>query len=285
MNERVRKFFLRVIVPIIVLIGVFVLPSFKISSDIYWPLTVSSLVFAILVGFFIATATANYITFRDCLSQEATSLATIFNLIKILSPSEAEKAAEKIDQYAIATLDFSLTDYVEKTDREFRDVIDSVDEITINKSDERVPIIFDHLQGTKIELLRNRESIALSALRVTTGVHWFVLTALASVIIFLLLSLRTDEIALNLVLSILSSAIYFILLLLYEIDGNSFLEEQLEYQDIQKVFKAIDRLPYYPSLALERGQVKKPLENFRLGVYTNYPYSRKKEIKIYKSNE
>lgn len=285
MNKGFKKIVLYGLVPLAIIVSVFTLPLFAILIDTSSLLTVVSLVFAVLVGFFIATATTNYINFQRCLAQETANLIVIFNLGNIVKPSEKEKITEKIDQYVIATLDFSLTEYVEETYLEFKQVVESIDELQSENDTKRGVVALDHLQATKIDLIRNRESVALSALRITSGLHWLILVFLAATLVFLLFSLRTDGPLLNIVIGALSSAVYFTLLLLYEVDGNIFLEEQLAYQDVQRIFKTIGRLPYYPPLAFKSGMVKRPKESYRLGVYTDYPRSRVKEIKIYNQNQ
>ncbi|OGZ02508.1 MAG: hypothetical protein A2946_00685 [Candidatus Liptonbacteria bacterium RIFCSPLOWO2_01_FULL_53_13] len=280
MSEHVRKIVLRVVFPLIIVISVFTLPLLGLSADISPLLTVVSLVFAVLVGFFIATATTNYINFQHYLAQENANLIALFNLGNMVSPSEKEKTAETIDQYVIATLDFSLAEYIEKTHQEFKRVVEHIDTLKPKKGDGRSTVAFDHLQATKIELFRNRESVALAALRITNGLHWLILTFLASTLVFLLFTMRTDALLVNGIIAVLSSAVYYILLLLHEIDGNVFLEEQLAYQDVQKVFRAIGRLPYYPSFAFASAKLKTPGERYRLGIYADYPRSCAKKIKV-----
>ena len=244
MNQKLVKILRRIIVPIIIFAISFLLPLFTVAADPSPLLTVISLVFAILIGFFIATATTNYLNFQNNLAQENANLITLFNLCNLVDPLQKRLVADKIDEYLISSLDYPLTTYVESTQKEFEGVVNIVDTLKPNTGNNTEIIALENLQTAKVELFKNRESLALAALRVTNNLHWIILITLSSLLIFLLLSLRTDESIIKIVIGLLSSAIYFILLLLYEIDGNVFLEEQLAYHDIQKVFRAIDRLPY-----------------------------------------
>lgn len=280
MNQKLLKILQRVIVPIIIFTLSFLLPIFIVVADPSPLLTVISLVFAILVGFFIATATTNYLNFQNHLAQENANLITLFNLCNLVNPSQKRLVADKIDEYLISSLDYPLITYVESTQKEFEGVVNIVDTLKPGNDNSSEIVALENLQTAKVELFKNRESLALAALRVTNGLHWTILIVLASILIFLLFSLRTDESIIKIVIGLLSSAIYFILLLLYEIDGNVFLEEQLAYHDIQKVFRAIDKLPYYPSFAFTSSNINAPEERYRIGVYSNYPISLEKKVEI-----
>lgn len=278
-----RKIIFRVIIPIGIVISAFLFPLFKIAEDIYWPMTISSLVFAILVGFFIATATTNFINFQSFLAQEAANIVALFNLFKIIKPSAEKEMADKIDRYAIATLGFTLTEYTDKTRVEFDDIIKTVDEIDAENAAGANLVALDHLYATKIGLLKNKASIVLVALRLAKGLHWLVLSLLAGVLVLLLFSLRADTYLLNLVIGVLSSTVYFILLLFYEIDGNIFLEEQVACRDIQIIFKGVGKLPFYPSFALKWLKREDLPVRYRVGHYLDYPHSAAVKIKIINS--
>lgn len=281
MNLRLKKLTIRIVIPLVILLSALVAPLFNVSVDVINSLlTVTALVFAILVGFFIAAATTNYITFQQSLAQECGNLVAMFNFTSIVDPASRDKMAEIIDQYVIATLDYSLAEFVDKTYHEFRRVVEQVDLLRPENDDARVVAALERTQELKIELFKNRESIKLAAHRVIGGFHWLVLVILAAILTFLLLTLRTDALLLNFAIGVLTASIYFTLVLLYNIDGNTFLEEQLAYKDVQIIFETIGRLPYYPSLAFSEGEIKKPSGSYRIGVYTDYPNSFAKTIRV-----
>src|SRR3989344_714311 len=105
------------------------LPLFNLSLDIPTLLTVFSLLFAILVGFFIATSTTNYLRLQSLIAEEDAGLITIFSLVQNIAPQDKNKVTDAIDNYAIAALSFELTDYIRKTHQEFEDLSTTVDKI------------------------------------------------------------------------------------------------------------------------------------------------------------
>src|SRR3989344_5261970 len=125
----------RVLVSLLLMFLAVWLPLFKISLDVPTLLSVLSFLFAILVGFFIATATANYLRLQALIAEEDAGLITIFNLVRNIAPKDLEKITDAIDNYAIAALSFELTEYVSKTDREFEGLATAADEI--NFTDEK----------------------------------------------------------------------------------------------------------------------------------------------------
>lgn len=52
--------------------------------------------------------------------------------------------------------------------------------------------------------------------------------------------------------------------------------EQLAYEDVQGIFRSIGRLTYYPAFAVERGLVKHPTRDYRIGTYLDRSSSTEK---------
>ncbi len=122
---------------------------------------------------------------------------------------------------------------------------------------------------------------SIAALHVTNPLHWFILILLSTVLIFLLFTLRTPEnLFFNLTIGAVGAIIYFILLLLWEVDSNSFLEEQLACKDTQVIFRSLGQLPYYPAWALDEQNIVPLYPQYRIGTYTNLPSSHHKKITI-----
>jgi len=262
----------------ILMILTFLLPDFHFAFDISVILTIVSLLFAILVGFFIGTATTNYLRLQTLISNANADLIQIFRLSKLIQVSSGEKIANVIDEYMIAMLDFPFLKWVPNTKKEFNEVTKAVEEV--DPLNEKGLSLFSHLQNAKSDLDRTNQEISLAAEEVVSGRHWFILISLALIIATLLLSLRDGYWVFSFVNGVLLVAIYQILTLLKEVDSNVFLAEKLGYQNPQQVFQAIGKLQYYPEVAITKRWAKEPQENYRIGVYKDYPSSLEKEIKI-----
>ncbi len=137
LNLSFQKITFKFFIPLALLIAPFFIPRFKVDFDIATISSIFSLVFAILVGFFIATATTNYLNFRAFLAEEGAYLISLYNLGKLVQPAIQKKLQQTIDSYLIATLDHSLSVYAEKTRHESQAIIDLIDTIEPHRGDKR----------------------------------------------------------------------------------------------------------------------------------------------------
>ncbi|MFH1621443.1 MAG: hypothetical protein ABIB04_05180 [Patescibacteria group bacterium] len=117
------------IIPIFILIAVFVIPIFDLQFDIPNILTVITFLFTIVIGFFIATATTNYLSLQSVIVQEDAALIDAFNVGCFVQPSKRKKLAEAIDRYLIACLEFDFSDYVMGTQNEFQQLTNIIHSI------------------------------------------------------------------------------------------------------------------------------------------------------------
>jgi len=280
----VKKVFVKFLIPVVLFGLPFVVPVYAVGFDVSTFATIFSMIFVILVGFFIAAATANYLNLQSHLAEETAYLIALFSLGVSVQPSMKKKLGDVIDAYLIAAVDYPLLEYANKTRKELHDVIDVVDSIEVKVSDPKGMVALDHLYEAKISLIKTLHSVAFSAPRVVHRIHWVILTALASALVFLLFTLRTGEVLAGIVIGVLTISLYLVLILLHEVDNNDFLEDSLAYSDVQKVFEAIGKLKYYPETAFRRyGNDQLQLDkDYRVGIYKDYPKSMEKRIKIVK---
>ncbi len=273
-----KKSLLNYILPIIIVIVIFSVPLFSVSFDINTILTVISLIFAILVGFFVAASTTNYLNLQTFISEEDGSLINLYNLVKIVQPGALNTVREKIDYYVTKTLDFSIKDYVSKTQKEFKDIQKEIDNISPN--DERGIALIPTLHDEKNILFKSRQKISLAAQNIVMASHWIILILLAALIVGLILSIRDGEILTNIIVAVLALSIYYILLLLYKIDSNIFLEELLAFQNSQIIFSELETLKYFPLEGVNNKKVRRLKEDYRVGIYKGIPGESEREIRI-----
>ncbi len=268
----------RYVFQIVLLVIPFVLPQVQLHDDSGILLTAVSLLFAILVGFFIATTTSNYLRLQTLIADANAGLISLSNLIKGIEPSKKPSIEQAIDEYMIAVLDFELLDYTEKTRKEFNQVLKIAD--GTEPTNEKGLALIPELHVRMDELLTNDQEIALTAKRIVTPRHWFIIILLAILLATSLLSFRTGSFLISLFVGIMFITIYHIMILIHEIDTNLFLSNQLSFDDPQQVFQGIGRHNYYPEYALKKGYAKPKTEVYRIGIYKNYPNSFEKEIKL-----
>lgn len=270
-----KKILIDIIVPLVIAFITFYAPNIILPFDISALITIVALIFTILTGFFISAATANYLRLQSLISSEDGTLISIFNLCKKMQPTSREIMADTIDVYAITALNYEMSDYVGKTEKEFGDLMNKIDEV--HPSDDEGVELIQPLHTAKNSLYIIRQEINLASRKILHILHWFILIVLAGLIATLLLTYRTGDFFTSFVLAILIISVYLVLILVYQLDSNAFLEEHLAFQNTQNVFKAIGKLPYYPKEIIVNKRVKKPEGNYRVGELDK---DLKREIKV-----
>ncbi len=269
----------KVIVPIILVTLPFAVPPFHLSADIGIFLTVISLLFAILIGFFISGATSNYLRMQTLISSMNTSLISLHSNSAIINAPEHAALTNAIDTYLIATLDYDLLDFSGLANAEFDNIINLVDQTRAH--DDIGNAMLRHLHYAKADLVANDEEIAITAKTIVNPEHWLILVILASLIVVLLLSMRDNSIAVAVIVAALNFTILHILILLYELDANIFLAKKLAFQAPQRVFLSLGLHPYFPDFATTLSHVTLPKQQtYRVGTLLR---SGKRKINLVKA--
>ena len=271
MNTKIYK----IALTLFILALPFVIPYFNISENEAL-LTAIALLFAILIGFFIATATSNYLRLQTLIADANACLISIRNLVKRIDPLKKKDIENAIDEYMIATLDYEFLDFVAKTRTEFNTIINVADETTPS-SDVGYALISE-LHSRMDDLLTNDQEIALTSKPIVTNNHWFIIGILTTLLTTALLSFRDESFFMSLFIGVMLLSIYHILVLIYHVDNNIFLGTKLSFESPQQVFMGIDRHHYYPEYAIKNGYAKPSSNIYRLGIYKNYPASFEKEV-------
>lgn len=266
-NIRMRKKIVTSLICLLLLLIAFSAPQFSVDFDVAAILTLTSLLFAILVGFFIATATSNYLALQSLIAEEDAGLIAIYNYCGIVAPEMTSRINDAIDTYAIAALSFELTEYISQTQKEFDDMGKIVEEV--NFKDARGEQLIQSLYEKKNALYQTRQNIALVARSIVTKSHWLVLGSLVALVDLLILATRDGSFFSSLITGILFIVIYLILSLLNDVDNNRFLEQALSYENSQQVFKALGKPKYYAESVIKSGRILEPKESYRTGYYNS----------------
>jgi hypothetical protein len=253
------------LIPLIIFIAVFVIPNFNLQLDISYLLTTVIFLFTIIIGFFIASATANYLNLQSLITQEDSALIGIFNSGRLIQPSKRKALAEAIDQYLIACLEFDFANYVRGTHNEYTKLLGVVD--SIKPTNAIALSIFQNLHNHTQAVTQTRQAALLAARRVVKSIHWFILILLTLTIFVFLFVLRDQSILSNLLIGTLATTTYLLLVLLYEIDANVFLEDIMSYLAVQEVFKAIGKPAYYPEYFIQKSNFKHQDKSYRVGFH------------------
>ncbi|MFA5987032.1 MAG: hypothetical protein WC797_00040 [Candidatus Paceibacterota bacterium] len=267
------------LVQLIVFLVPFFLPLFKFNIDTSTIITVISLLFAILAGFFIAAATSNHLRLQNLIAVESATTLTMFDLAKYIQPNNVARLANALDAYLIAVLDYELLDYAGKTNKEFNEILDAVD--TIKPDNTEGIQTLSVLQGLKFSFISCVREMELTAKKIVTPLHWSVLMSLSLMLGVLLLGLRDGTILYSFVTSILLMALCQVLFLIQSVDSNDFLADNLGFETTEAEFEAMGKLPYFPEIAINAiAKIKARGKTYRVGYYKDISKSFDKEIRV-----
>lgn len=254
---------------------VFVIPkslSIPYISDI---LVVSTVLFAIFCGFFLAATLTNYSRLQSLVASETGDLISLYDLCRHLNPSIKKEIGDAIDNYLISSYDFEMAEYIDKTWGEFGKILEVIEKIP--RSDSQ---IFTYLMQIKSDLLKVRQEFSLVSRKLIGVTNWIILIILTILNILVVYSIRGPSVISNVIAVIFSISFLLILFLLNEVDSNRFAEEKMAFYIYQRVFKEMGKMPYYPEYSIKKWRVNLPDEPYRVGIYKNPGRSFDKKIKI-----
>ena len=244
------------------------------TSDL---LVISTVLLAILYGFYVATTFTNYTKLQSLVAEETGKLMAISHIITSIEPKLGQEVNDAIDEYLIASFDVELLSTVEHTWNEFNKIIKTIDKVQ-NKDNNNFSIALSLIA----DLIRMRQEFDIASNRVMGIIDWTVMIILVVINIVLLYAIRNNSIVSSLVTVFFSTTLVILLLLLNAVDNNTFAEEKFSFIIYERVFKEIGKLPYYPEVSIKKGRTKPPKETYRIGIYKNLEKSFDKKIKIIK---
>jgi hypothetical protein len=255
------------------------LPSGGGNRDIELILTISTFIFAILVGFFISRLNNRYDTVRDLMAKEDGLWTSYYRASMFFGKKFQQRMKKIIDNYYIVMFDFELDDYYKPTVRYFEEAYKELNnnvKFKKNNSDN----VFDDMVVTlqEIETTRNTTSV-LGGQRLTLG-QWSILLTLSFIIVFCLYYL-VSGIIFKIIMVILSTAIVTVLLTVRDLQNFRLGGKLMVEESGQEVFEALGVPRYYHKSYLKQGVTKIPknIKEFRIG---QHELGEKLDIKLIK---
>lgn len=240
-----RNFYLykkEILFSIILFLLPFVFPQFGITN-VGILVTPLAAVFAIVTGFFIADAMANYLRLQTLIAEENATLVALADSSRRIDKKKSVRVHRAIDQYMITQLNVGTLNYVLKTRREMDEVCAVVSFLTPNMKNGSS---YEHLLGLKEKIHLTRQEILLTTKKTLTTGHWFTLILFAVLMQVTVFAIRDSTFLMDIVSAFMNVGIFALLILLRDIDNNRLLENKLSYQNPQEVFHAVGQPPFYP---------------------------------------
>lgn len=249
---------------ILFLVLVLIIPGKGPSEDVKLILTVSTFLFAILAGFFIARASSRFNEIRRTVGTEDALFLSLYKTSQIYGKKFTDKIRDLMDKYYIISYDVELgTQSAYKENRSyFMKMWDLVTKFKTKASIELLEILRD------LEINRNLASTT-SKEKISKG-QWAILIILSLIILFSLFYLKTNETYSIIITILLSTVLAIVLLILRDLQNLKFGgEKTLLGESGQEVFESIGKLRYYPQRHLKKGwyDIPKDVKKYRVGLH------------------
>ena len=221
----------------------FVIPLFKINTDVGTLVTATSTVFAVVAGFFIADAMSNYLRLQTLISEENAALVALADNAKKIDQQNSPAVHQAIDDYIIAQLDLWTLSHILQTQKQIDKLDAAINALKVGPEDAGS---YDHLLSMKEKILSSRQEILFAAKKNLTVGHWATLITLAVLVGFTVLAVRDGSFFMDLIAGLMMLGMQAILILLRDMDNNRLLEMKIGFDTVRDVFHSLSRPPYYP---------------------------------------
>jgi hypothetical protein len=245
----------------------FIVPPAK-SDDLELILSISTFLFAILLGFFISRSNNRYNNINELIGAEDGLFLSLYETSHVYGKKFAAKMADLIDSYYIESYDHPLGKHYKPTSPLLHKMYRLVESVPI-KSGSRQDNMFDDVLGIlrDVEEARNKSAV-ITDVRLSRG-QWMVLILLAGVVISNIYLLRGAGIYSAGIAVLLSTILALVLFILRDLENFRLGGKLLLEESGEELFEAIGKKRYYVHRLLEEGTVTVPdhVTEYRLGMH------------------
>lgn len=218
----------------------FFLPFFEIPQ-VGSLVTSATAVFAVVAGFFIADATANYLRLQTLIAEENGVLISVAHELHQISADDEKRMYDLIDGYLIEQLDVDSLDHIVTTQETFNQILDLFDEVIEKYDDVRA-----QMEEQRDKLITINQEMMLAANSNLTTIHWGILVSLWMVVAITVLAIRDHTLTMSVITAGMLLGCQGVLVVLRDVDNNRYLQRKLSFKNPRFVFQAINQPPYYP---------------------------------------
>lgn len=248
----------------------FVLPVQEPIEGLDLVLTVTTFLFAILIGFDLSRLYLRYTNVRQAIAEEDARMLSFFAKSKIHSKQFSDKIKKLISQYYINALDFGIWKsegyYYKPTAKYFLSLYDEMEKIKKHCHEGTYESMLDDLSYA--ESARNKSSVFIYS-KISLRKQYF-LFVLSFIILFcLFFNVRGLEIYSKIITILLSSSLVLIILILRDLNNFMLQSKGVVVESRQEVLEFIGESRYYNKLNIKRGYISVPkdVKEYRLGLH------------------
>lgn len=262
------------LVLVLCLLIAFFVPSISLASRDSL-LTAATFLFSVLYGFEISVVINNFSNLKSQIAIENGGLLTIFHLADIIGGQEGNEIKDNVEKYLLTAIDQPLENHLLGTNKEFFEIFEPVKKLSSVEGDQKGQAL-QYLNEAIYYVPQARNQVAEFAPRFVDRSVWYMLSALAGILIALLLITHDPGFLPAVTSAIFSATIIGALILLEDIDSNKIQEAHLEYEIFNETLVQIGRERYYPDFAITGGVVH-PKGKYRIGHF-NGPSLKERTI-------
>jgi len=266
---------------IIFISSAILIPSFGPVEDVQLILTITTFLFAILVGFFISRLNTRFNMVRELIAAEDANFLVFYKNSTFFGEKFQQEIADLIDDYYIVEFDSDLGAYKANSEQFFI-LYDKMHEE--KKLSEHEDQVFDDMINllTSIEMARNKASVVHRE-KLTVG-QWLILILLSGIIVFCLFYVDFSESFFRIIAVLLSTAMVLILLTLRDLQNLRIGSQLIATETGEEIFDFIGKPRYYNKHFLDDGSIKVPnhVKEYRLGLHKS---GEKLNIKLVQNNQ
>lgn len=242
-------------------------------------LTVSTFLFAILIGFYITRLNARYDAVASLIGKEDALWLSAYRMLGLVGVKEQKKVANAIDAYYLTVFDYEPGSAYKQSIKEFEEVYKEVNQIKKKMTDDQLSDIMSIL--TNIEETRNLSSqTAREHLRLD---QWIVVSVLGFIIVTCLFYLKGSGFFSPAVTVMLSTILTLIVFLMRDLEQFRISGELVAEESGEEVFECMGKPRYYSVKYLYSDPLKEGYSCYRLGI-TN-PKTGEKTVKLITKKE
>jgi len=264
---------------IIFIMAAIYIPGVGPSTEVENILTISTFLFAILAGFFIARLSTRYNEVRRLVGELDALFLSFYKSCQIYGEKFTNKIRELIDKFYIIAYDTPAAgESYKPCSKYYLQMWDEIIRLKKHKSESSYQTICQQL--TDIEKVRNVSSVVHEE-KLGYG-QWLILIFLGGIILFSIFYLKTDALYSRVIAVLLSTVLILVLLIVRDLQNLMLGGKLLLEESGEEVFEFIGKPRYYNKYMIKRGFcfISKNIKEYRLGLHK--PGSEKPDIQLIK---
>lgn len=223
-------------------------PGVERNESIQTSITFISILFGVIVGFFITDLYSRYSAIRSNAAIDSSCLSTYFSFAKIIAQKRNKKWLEKqkrlIQNYIKKFMPLPWERYSE-TEKEFGAIVSSLGEVRYNTDKENET--YSNMLSVVSQHSDAREKLVMYGKDKLSWGEWLVVLFLGSLLLASLFYVKDKTLISIIFTGSLSSAILILLFVLRDLNNLNFGESAVSIEPYERVLDSIGKPRYYKS--------------------------------------